>query len=95
MKDKNNYQELRSLLISKILFCNLSLKPSKSNLIKKSDEELVNLLFQNAIIKERELWREDIIKQISQFEPETEGKYINSGTNLLKTLINVVQKHKN
>lgn len=91
---KNDYQILRELLIDKILNCNSSLKPSKSSLTKKNDEELVGLLFQNAIEAEKQLWREDIIKHIASFEPNTEKKYISSGTNLLTSLINVVEKNR-
>lgn len=85
---------LRIQLINKILDCNSPIKPSKSKLLKESDERLVSLLFENAVMAERELWREDIIKKIASFESGTEKKYLSSGTNLLTTLIKVVEKKR-
>lgn len=92
MKINSDYHILRELLIDKILNCNSSLKHSKSTLNKKNSEELVNLLYQNAIDAEKELWREDIIKRIVEFKPNTESTYKNSGTNLLTYLIKVVKE---
>jgi len=87
-------KDLRALMIKKILESNSPIKPSESNLVKESDEKLVSLLFENAVMAEREYWREDIIKKIESFEPGTEKKYINSGTNLLNVLIKVVENNR-
>lgn len=86
--------ELKTLLIKTILETNSPIKPSKSKLLKESDERLVSLLFENAVMAERELWREDTIKKIASFEPGTEKLYKNSGTNLLNALANVIVKNK-
>lgn len=57
-------KELRTLIIKKILESNSPVKPTESKLLKESDERLVSLLFENAVIAEREYWREDIIKKL-------------------------------
>jgi hypothetical protein len=86
--------ELRTLLIKTILETNSPIKPSQSRLLKESDERLVSLLFENAVMAEREFWREDVLKYIMNFEPGTEKLYKNSGTNLLKALVNVIVRNK-
>lgn len=95
MDSKEKHLILRELLIDKIWKSNSPIKPNKINLLKETDERLINLLFENAIFSERELWREDIIKKILQLEPGTENKYKSSGTNLLTSLINVVKRNNN
>ena len=95
MDSKEKHLILRELLIDKIWNSNSPIKPNKNILLKETDDRLINLLFENAIFSERELWREDIIKKIVQFEPGTEKKYKSSGTNLLTSLINVVKKNNN
>lgn len=95
MDSKEKYLTLRELLIDKIWNSNSPIKPNKINLLKETDERLINLLFENAIFSERELWREDIIKKIIQLEPGTENKYKSSGTNLLTSLINIVKRNNN
>ena len=86
--------ELRTLLIKKILETNSPIKPSESNLLKESDERLVSLLFENAVLAEREFWREDVINHITRFKPGTEKLYRNSGTNLLSSLVNVILRNQ-
>lgn len=93
MESSDKHQKLRQLLIDKITNSNLALKPSKSSLTKKTDENLVNLLFINTVEAEKQLWHQDIIKKIIEFEPGSESKYKNAGTNLLTHLIKVVQKN--
>jgi hypothetical protein len=95
MQTDNEYQKSRELLIDKILNCNSSLKPAKSSLEKKNYEELIELLFHNAIEAEKELWREAILKKITSFEPDTESKYNSSGLSLLTTLVNVISRNCN
>jgi hypothetical protein len=94
MESSTQYLNLRSLIVKKILESKSPIKPSKSKLLKESDERLVSLLFENAVMAEREFWREDIIKKITSFEPDTEKKLISSGTNLLTSLIEVVEKNR-
>ena len=70
------------------------IKPSESKLLKATNESLVSLLFENAVMAEREFWRQDVLKHIMNFEPGTEKLYQNSGTNILKALVNVIVKSK-
>ncbi len=94
MESSTQYLNLKSLIVKKILESKSPIKPSKSKLLKESDERLVSLLFENAVMAEREFWREDIIKKITSFEPDIEIKLISSGTNLLTSLIEVVEKNR-
>lgn len=88
----DKHQKLRQLLIDKITDCNSSLKPSKKSLNKMLDEELVLSLFVNSVEAEKEIWHKAIIGKIIKYEPDTEHKYNNAGTNLLTALIKIVQE---
>lgn len=87
------HKALREILIDKIANSAYEDKPSLTALKKKTDSQLVQSLFVCTVHAERNFWREDIIKKLTELNPK--GKYKNtSNGRLINELVEVAIKTK-
>lgn len=92
MKSEDNYKQLRSLIVEKISTSLAPKKPSTSKLLKMKDKELVESLFNHAIIAERRLIREEVYNEILKINPKIKLSTHNTILSLIYTLINEHKK---
>lgn len=92
MKPEDKHQQFRELVIRQILDTRSPDRPSKMALKKMSDGSLAKSLFDNAILAETNLWREDIIKAIAQLDPQAKVSKNNTSFTLINKLIKVSQE---
>jgi hypothetical protein len=87
------YKQLRQTLIENILAINsLEKKPSKTALLKMSDSDLVNCLFETSVISEKEFWKDEICKEILKLNPKAKVKDLkNNASSLIFNLIKTVK----
>ena len=91
METEEKRSQLRELLINKILETNSTIKNSKQSLKKLSDTQLVNSLFQNTILAEREFWVTDILSAINKLNPTAKISKNNTSQRLINKLIRIAQ----
>lgn len=93
VKDEKHTQ-LRLLLINKILETASPEKLSKSSLQKKGDAELVQALFVNSVLAERQFWKNDIQNAAIKLNPEKKFSTNSTSNGLIGKLIKLVEKTK-
>ncbi|NOT90565.1 hypothetical protein [Ferruginibacter sp.] len=94
MTKDEKYKKLRQSLIDRISIITSPKKTSKSSLQKKSDKDLIQILFVNAVLEERQFWRTDIQSVAHKINPELKFPENATSIGLINQLINLVEKSK-